>query len=109
MHLSRTGAEYAYWHLTSDSSLQGSPYVAVVDANASPTASTVWTVAAWSEAEVVTGPTHTRTMRLLLAGPDNGTNPGSPLVVPVGEWATYVRIDASPERIERSLGRLYVE
>jgi len=109
MHISRTGAEYAYWHLTSDSSLQGSPYVAIVDLNGTPDATTPWNVAAWSGAEVVTGDTHTRTMRLLLAGPNNGTNPGTPVVVPVGEWATYVRIDASPERIERSLGRLYVE
>lgn len=109
MHLSTTGAEYAYWELTSDSSLQGSPYVAIIGINATPDATTVWNVASWSGAEVVTGATHTRTVRLLLAGPNNGTNPGVPVVVQVGEWQTWVRMDASPERIERSVGRLYVE
>ena len=109
MHLSRTGAEYAYWTLTSDSSLIGTPYVAVVGANAQPTASTVWTPAAWAGAEDISGATHTRVVRLLIAGPDNGTNAGSPLVVDAGEWTTWVRMDASPERIERAMGRLYIE
>ena len=109
MHLSSTGAEYAYWTLTSDSSLVGIPYVAVIPTYTNPDASTVWTPAAWAGTEVISGTTHTRVMRLLLAGPANGTNPGNPLVVPAGEWVTWVRLDASPERIERAMGSLYIE
>ncbi len=109
MHLSRTGAEYAYWTITSDSSLVGTPYVAVVGSNTTPDASTVWTPAAWGSTEDISGSVHTRVVRLLIAGPNNGANAGSPLVVPAGEWTTWVRMDASPERIERSMGRLYIE
>lgn len=108
MHLTVTGAEPGYWTLTSDVSLPGVAAIAVVPEYEEPVGSTVWTAAEWDDVESVVDGVHTRVARLLLAGPNNGTNPGNPKVVPEGVWDTWVQIQSSPNRIERAMGKLVV-
>jgi hypothetical protein len=101
-YLTRTGAKTFYWDLTTDVSLGSpTPMVALLADTAVPTATTVWTTAAWSTAEVINSDgTHTRRLKMLVAGP-NGPTLGSPLVAPaVGEYDTWVRVDTATERIE---------
>lgn len=98
--LTLTSTRTLYWDLTTDSTISGTPMVAILPAGAEPTSTTVWATATWDGGETVTNGIHTRRLSLLVAGPNGPTN-GSPTVVPsAGEYSTYIRLDTSSERIE---------
>lgn len=99
-----TSARTLYWDAVSDAAANGNAAVAIIDSFTEPTLTTIWSAATWVGPDVATNvgtPTesHTRRLSLLVAGP-GGPTLGSPLVLPGGEYGTWVRITTTTERIE---------
>ena len=100
LYMTATSTRTATVTVTAEEALSGSVYLAFVDPDTHPDTDTTWNEATWSGTDTDNGDgTHTRPCELLVAGPD-GLMTGSPVVVPVGEWDTWVRLTTSTERIE---------
>jgi hypothetical protein len=98
--LTVSSARTLYWTVTTDATVTGIPKIAFLDVWDNPTATTVWNSATWTGPETVDGNVHTRTMSLLVAGP-NGPTGGGPIVLPAaGEYGTWVRVNTATEQIE---------
>ena len=106
--ITRTETVTLYVDVTTDGvALSNAPSIAFLDPDENPSAATTWTATDWDGAESVTGTTHTRTLSVLVAGPD-GLMTDTPLVIDPGEWDTWVRITTSSERHDIRANMLHV-
>lgn len=103
--ITATTARTLRWTIVTEAAVTGTPQVAILGLRHTPNATTVWTNAQWDGADVpanvgTPNETHTRTLRMLVAGPQ-GPTVGSPLVVPaVGEYSTWVRVSTATDTLD---------
>lgn len=99
MEIDRAGVEYAVWGVTSEAPLTGTPQVRIDD---------TWHDALWAGEQVQVGTSYSRSLRLLVAGPDAPVTVGA-VVLPRGRHRTSIRVTGLGEQPVRDTEDILID